>query len=176
MQEMQVQSPGWEDSLEKEMASHSSFLAWKIQWTEESGGPQTMRLQSQMWVSDQIALCQYKIRNCVSSYILVTIQKALSSSKPNDVPCYPNNSKGHLSHYNCSSVHSSIYWFPSILLRLPLVILLILCRWSNLVFLFLLSNLVVLSATGLNFHSHPPWVEWDYVHEACFFSPKNLLL
>ena len=38
MQEMQVWSLGWEDPLEKEMATHSSVLAWKIPWTEESGG------------------------------------------------------------------------------------------------------------------------------------------
>ena len=35
MQEMQVQSLGWEDPLEKEMAMHSSVLAWEILWTEE---------------------------------------------------------------------------------------------------------------------------------------------
>ena len=37
MRETQVQSLGWEDSLEKEMATHSSILAWKIPWTEEPG-------------------------------------------------------------------------------------------------------------------------------------------
>ena len=37
-QETRVQSRGWEDPLEKEMASHSSILAWKIPWTEEPGG------------------------------------------------------------------------------------------------------------------------------------------
>ena len=40
-QEMQVQSLGWEDPLEKEMATHSSILACRIPWTEESGGLQT---------------------------------------------------------------------------------------------------------------------------------------
>ena len=35
--ETQVQSLGWEDPLEKEMAAHSSTLAWKIPWMEESG-------------------------------------------------------------------------------------------------------------------------------------------
>ena len=35
---MRVQSLGQEDSLEKDMATHSSFLAWKILWTEEPGG------------------------------------------------------------------------------------------------------------------------------------------
>ena len=42
-QEKQVQSLGWEDPLEKEMATHSSILAWKIPWTEEPGGLQSMR-------------------------------------------------------------------------------------------------------------------------------------
>ena len=39
MQETWVQSLVWEDSLEKEMATHSSILAWEIPQTEESGGP-----------------------------------------------------------------------------------------------------------------------------------------
>ena len=38
MQETWVQSLGWEDPLEKEMATHSSILAWRIPWTEEPGG------------------------------------------------------------------------------------------------------------------------------------------
>ena len=44
-QETQVRSLGWEDSLEKEMATHSSTLTWKIPWTEEPGGLQSMGLQ-----------------------------------------------------------------------------------------------------------------------------------
>jgi len=43
---MQVQSLGWEDPLEKGMATHSSILAWRIPWAEEPGGLQPMRLQS----------------------------------------------------------------------------------------------------------------------------------
>ena len=38
MQETQVRSLGWEDALEKEMATHSSILAWRIPWTEEPNG------------------------------------------------------------------------------------------------------------------------------------------
>ena len=38
MQETWVQSLGWEDSLKKEMATHSSILAWEIPWTEEPDG------------------------------------------------------------------------------------------------------------------------------------------
>ena len=45
MWETQVQSLGWEDPLEKEMATHSSILAWKIPWTEELGRLQSMGLQ-----------------------------------------------------------------------------------------------------------------------------------
>ena len=42
MQQTRVQSLGWEDPLEKEMAIYSSILAWKIPWTEEPGGLQSM--------------------------------------------------------------------------------------------------------------------------------------
>ena len=45
MQETQVQSLDWEDPLEKDMATHSSILAWKIPRTEDSGGVQSMGLQ-----------------------------------------------------------------------------------------------------------------------------------
>ena len=42
MWESWVQSLGWEDPLEKEMATHSSILAWEIPWTEEPGGLQSV--------------------------------------------------------------------------------------------------------------------------------------
>ena len=45
--EMQIWSLGWEDPLEEGMATHSSILAWRIPWTEEPGGLQSMGLQSQ---------------------------------------------------------------------------------------------------------------------------------
>ena len=45
MQETQIQSLGWEDALEKGMATHSSILAWKIPWIEEPGKLQSMGLQ-----------------------------------------------------------------------------------------------------------------------------------
>ena len=47
-----VQSLGGEDPLEKEMAIHSSTLAWKIPWTEEPGRLQSMGSQSQTRLSD----------------------------------------------------------------------------------------------------------------------------
>ena len=45
MQETQVLSLGWEDSLEKGLATHSSILAWEIPWTEEPCGLQCMQAQ-----------------------------------------------------------------------------------------------------------------------------------
>ena len=45
MQETQVRSLGWEESLEKGMVTHSSILAWSILWTEEHGRLQSMELQ-----------------------------------------------------------------------------------------------------------------------------------
>ena len=45
MQEMQDQSLGQEDPLEKQMATHCSILAWRIPWTEEPGGLQSMGSQ-----------------------------------------------------------------------------------------------------------------------------------
>ena len=45
MQETQVRSLGWEDPLKEGMATYSSILTWRIQWTEEPGGLQSVRLQ-----------------------------------------------------------------------------------------------------------------------------------
>ena len=45
MQETQIQSLGWEDPLEKGMATHSSILAWRIPWTEKPGGLQSIESQ-----------------------------------------------------------------------------------------------------------------------------------
>ena len=45
MQETQIQSLDWEDPLEKRMATHSSILAWRIPWTGQPGGLQSMASQ-----------------------------------------------------------------------------------------------------------------------------------
>ena len=47
VQETWVQSLGWEDPLEKEMATHSSILAWRIPWAEEPGGLQSVTCELQ---------------------------------------------------------------------------------------------------------------------------------
>ena len=51
-QEAGVQSLGQEDPLEKEIATHSSILAWRIPWTEKPGRLQSMQLQSQTRLND----------------------------------------------------------------------------------------------------------------------------
>ena len=61
MQKMWVQSLGEEDPLEKEKAAHSSFLAWKIPWTEEPGRLLCMRPQSVGYglVTEAMKIIQY---------------------------------------------------------------------------------------------------------------------
>ena len=52
IQESSVQSLGWEDPLEKETATHSSILAWRIPWTEEPGRLQSLGSQRETQLSD----------------------------------------------------------------------------------------------------------------------------
>ena len=52
MQETWARSLNWEDPLEKEMATRSSILAWRIPWMEEPGGVQSMGLQESDTLSD----------------------------------------------------------------------------------------------------------------------------
>ena len=73
IQKTWVQSLGWKDTLEKEMGTHSSILAWAIPWTEESGGLQFSRSQkTQTWLSDsRTMLLQNKCFKSVQSYDIV---------------------------------------------------------------------------------------------------------
>jgi len=66
MQEMWVRSQGQEDPLEKEMATHSSIVAWEISWTEKSGGLQSMGLQNS-WLD-----MTEQLNNIFFHYILLT--------------------------------------------------------------------------------------------------------
>ena len=59
MQEMWIWSLGWEDPLEKEMATHSSIPAWEIPWTEEPGGLQSTEAQR---VGDDWACTHTRVR------------------------------------------------------------------------------------------------------------------
>ena len=54
MQETWVQSLGWEDPLEKEKATHSSILAWRISWTVQSMGSQKLNRTEQLSLSPKV--------------------------------------------------------------------------------------------------------------------------
>ena len=62
MRETRVQSLGWEDLLEKEMATHSSILAWKIPWREEPGVA-----KSQTQLSDFTCSAEQELRLVILS-------------------------------------------------------------------------------------------------------------
>ena len=71
MQEMWVQSLGQEDSLEKEVATHSSILAWKTPWTEEPDRLQSMGSQK---VGHDLAT---KHQNCLELFIVYVFYKCI---------------------------------------------------------------------------------------------------
>ena len=64
MRDARVGSLGWEDPLEKEMATHSSTLAWRIPWMQEPGGLQAMGLQrvGHHWATSLVVLVFYLVK------------------------------------------------------------------------------------------------------------------
>ena len=68
-QEMQVRSLGWEDPLEKKMATHLSILAWEIPWAEEPGGLQSMGSQR---IGNVVVLVSYQLFHFVSDSATTT--------------------------------------------------------------------------------------------------------
>ena len=69
--ETQVQSLGWDDPLEKEMATHSSVLAWRIPWTEEPGRLQSMVLKRVRYNWSDLA-CTHKLLEEQKAWIFKT--------------------------------------------------------------------------------------------------------
>ena len=69
MQETWVQSLGWEDPLEKEMATHSKILAWRILWTEELDGLQSMGSQTVTTEASPRTRTRYTAGPCCSSIL-----------------------------------------------------------------------------------------------------------
>ena len=77
MQEPWVRSLGWEDPLEKGMAAHSSILAWRIRWTEEPGGLQSVgshRVRHD-WETDTFTTCTLCWTSCESWWVPSTSHK-----------------------------------------------------------------------------------------------------
>ena len=62
-QEMQIWSQGRENPLEKEMATYSGILAWRIPWTEELGGQQSMGCKNQTWLSNHAFMIFHYVKN-----------------------------------------------------------------------------------------------------------------
>ena len=79
MQETKVRSLGWEDPLEKRMATHSCILAWRIPWTEEPGGLQSMGLQRVR--HDWVMWLTLKIKGLLCSEIWLPFLLPHSSSR-----------------------------------------------------------------------------------------------
>ena len=77
MQETRVQCLGQKDPLEKEMATHSSILAWRIPWTEEPGGLQyKWSKKSRMWLSDSTAAATITHTDVCKMYLLIVNEKS----------------------------------------------------------------------------------------------------
>ena len=70
-----TQSLGQEDPLEEEMATHSSSLAWTIPWTEETGGPQSMRSQRARMLNHVLWLTLKQYASSIDISFLVRLQK-----------------------------------------------------------------------------------------------------
>ena len=88
MQETQVQSLGQEDPLEKEMATHSSILAWEIPWTEEPGGLQS--LESQRVGHDWVSNAGDDLDDTTTSQLAgVSTIQSFSSKRAESVPNIP---------------------------------------------------------------------------------------
>ena len=96
MQETQVQSLLWEDPLEDEMATHSSILAWRIPWTEEPGGLQSIGLQrvGHDWTTKHQHI-QVSIHNSPTQYINVCNIFIILTENVNSSICVNN-------YYSCN--------------------------------------------------------------------------
>ena len=89
MRETQVRSLGWEDSLEKEMATHSSILAFKISWTEEPGrlqpmGSQRVTHNSTTWLSFLL------FPKITVQFLCASVSTGVSASRASRWPLYWN--------------------------------------------------------------------------------------
>ena len=91
MRETWVQSLGWEDSLEKEMATHSSTLAWKIPWTEEHGSLQSAGLQraGHFLSFFQCSPSHYYVMEMLLSHKLPSVLKPVFTSLHNTIVRFP---------------------------------------------------------------------------------------
>ena len=114
MQETWVQSLGREDPLEKEMATHSNVLAWKILWTEEPGRLQSMGLQSQARLSDVTFTFHFHaLEKEMATHSSVLAWRILGMAEPSGLPSmeiFPTQGSNLGVPHNCLEWH---YYFLS---------------------------------------------------------------
>ena len=102
IQETQVQSLGWEDPMETEMATHSTILAWKIPWTEEPGRLQSVS-RKESDTTEQLTLSYFIPKSSWDSWVVVYKElKSWASSFENFIPVKST------SHSNLFVIHKSI--------------------------------------------------------------------
>ena len=104
MQETQVRSPGWEDTLEKGMANHSIILAWIILWTEKPGGLQSMESQTvrHNWMIETFAFIMTSIHHYNVMWSIFTVLKSPL--------CFTySSSTTPINHWSFDSLHSYIF-------------------------------------------------------------------
>ena len=93
MQETQVRFLGWEDPLEKEMATHSSILAWRIPWTKEPGRLQSMGSQESdttEWLNHQTTI-YISIHICIHIHTYISLlwfSLVLALLKLSNIKCF----------------------------------------------------------------------------------------
>ena len=92
MWETRARSLGWEDSLEKEMAIHSSTIAWKIPWTEEPGRLQSMGSQrvGHDWATSRsrsfLLVPKYSVCPSVHTHLFIQLFICLSTQREKNTP------------------------------------------------------------------------------------------
>ena len=101
-----VQSMGWEDPLEKEMATHSSTLAWKIPWMEEPGRLQSMGLQKvrHNWVNS-LYVKQYSFLKKLKIELPYNPATSLLDRHPKEIK--PVSWRDICAHVYCSTIDNS---------------------------------------------------------------------
>ena len=107
MWETQVQSLGHEDPLEKEMAPHSSILAWRIPWTEEPGRLQSMGWQrvGHDWVTS-LSLSVLSRCPVLQIWDKMSLSQKTSPSSTWNIMHSLNNSSHHCYHFPWKKLHS----------------------------------------------------------------------
>ena len=98
MRETWVRSLGREDALEKEMATHSSILAWRIPWTEEPGGLHTVHrvTKSRTQLSDfTFTFCFHALEKEMATHSSVLAWRIPGTEEPGGLPSMGSHRVGH---------------------------------------------------------------------------------